>query len=352
VEFVFDEYRLDADRRELRRGGTRIPLEPQVFDVLVYLVRNRDRLASKDDLLAAVWDGRIVSESTLYSRVNAARKAIGDDGGSQRLIRTVPRKGIRFVGDVREERGAAPAPRLSIVVLPFLNLASDPEQEYFADGVTDDLTTDLSRISGALVIARSTAFTHKGKSIDVKQVGRELGVRYVLEGSVRRAGDRVQVNVQLIDAESGAHVWADRFDTSRADLVEAQNEITGRLARTLNLELAEAEARRIEQEKAVNPDARDFVMRGWAWYYRPRSARAAHEARQAFERALEIEPHSVDARIGLAQILVTSLGTGLSSSFQRDGAHAERMSSKLSNAIRTARWRTLRWEFSGECRTD
>ena len=127
-----------------------------------------------------------------------------------------------------------PAPRLSIVVLPFANLSNDQEQEYFADGITDDLTTDLSRISGSFVIARNTAFTYKGKSVDVKQIGRELGVRYVLEGSVRRAGDQVRVNVQLIDAESGAHLWADRFDTDRADLAKAQDAITGRLARTLN----------------------------------------------------------------------------------------------------------------------
>jgi TolB-like protein len=160
---------------------------------------------------------------------------------------------------------AKSAPRLSIVVLPFSNLSSDPDQEYFADGVTDDLTTDLSRISGSFVIARTTAFTYKGKPIDVKQIGRELGVRYVLEGSVRRTGDQVRVNAQLIDAESGAHLWADQFDTDRANLVEAQSEITGRLASTLNVELLRDASRRIEQEKKVDPDARDLVMRGWVW---------------------------------------------------------------------------------------
>src|SRR5216684_1563243 len=145
---------------------------------------------------------------------------------------------------------ATSAPRLSIVVLPFENLSRDPEQEYFADGITENLTTDLSRISGSFVIARNTAFTYKGKSFDVKQVGRDLGVHYVLEGSVQRLGDRVQVSVQLIDSDSGAHVWADRFDTDRRNLVEAQSEITGRLARTLNLELVQAVGRRIEQQRA------------------------------------------------------------------------------------------------------
>jgi TolB-like protein len=158
----------------------------------------------------------------------------------------------------------APAPRLSFFVLPFANLSSDPDQEYFADGITDDLTTDLTRISGSFVIARNTAFTYKGKPVDVKQLGRELGVRYVIEGSVRRTGDRVRANVQLIDAETGAHLWADRFDTDRANAAEAQAEITGRLARTLNSELGQDAGRRIEHERAVDPDARDLVMRGWA----------------------------------------------------------------------------------------
>jgi TolB-like protein len=139
---------------------------------------------------------------------------------------------------------------LSIVVLPFANLSNDPDQEYFADGITDDLTTDLSRISDTFVIARDTAFNYKGKAIDVKQMGHELGVRYILEGSVRRAGDQVQLNVELIDAENGAHVWADRFDTDRANLTKAQNEITGRLARTLHLELLEAATFRVEQDNA------------------------------------------------------------------------------------------------------
>ena len=175
---------------------------------------------------------------------------------------------------------SAAAPRLSFVVLPFENLSRDPDQEYFADGITDDLTTDLSRISGSFVIARNTAFTYKGKAVDVKQIGRELGVHYVIEGSVRRAGEQVQANVQLIDAESGAHLWADRFDTDRRDLAEAQGQITGRLARSLNVELARDVDRRIEQEREVSPDARDLVMRGWAQWYRPRSMGNSREARQ------------------------------------------------------------------------
>ncbi len=164
---------------------------------------------------------------------------------------------------------AKTVPRLSIVVLPFANLSSDPEQDYFADAVTDDVTTDLSRIEGSLVISRSTAFTYKNKGVDTKQLGHDLGVRYVLEGSVRRFGDRVQVNVQLIDAESGTHVWADRFDTDRGNLAKAQSDITARLARSLQLELLQVVSRQIELEKPVNPEARDLIMQGWASYFRP-----------------------------------------------------------------------------------
>ena len=173
------------------------------------------------------------------------------------------------------------------------------------------------------MIARSTAFTYKGKSVDAKQIGRELGVRYLLDGSVRRTADQVRVNVQLIDAESGVQLWADRFDTDRANLAAAQDEITGRLARTFNLELVKDLGRRIEQEGAVDPDARDLVMRGWAWYHRPRSATTLREAQGAFERALEIEPGSVDARIGVASILAVTLANGRSRSVEQDQARAE-----------------------------
>jgi adenylate cyclase len=217
---------------------------------------------------------------------------------------------------------AKPAPRLSIVVLPFANLSSDPEQEYFVDAITDDLTTDLSRIVNSFVIARTTAFTYKGKSVDVKQIGRDLGVRYVLEGSVRRLGEQIQVNVQLIDAESGAHIWADRFDSDRANLATTQSEITVRLARKLQLQLLETVGRRIEQDKPENLDARDLIMRGWAVYFRPRQTGNAgatlDEAQRMFERALEMDPESLDARVGIASMLDERLANFLSKSREQD----------------------------------
>jgi adenylate cyclase len=224
---------------------------------------------------------------------------------------------------------ATPVPRLSFVVLPLANLSSDPDQEYFADGITDDLTTDLTRISGSFVIARNTAFTYKGKPVDVRQLGRELGVRYVVEGSVRRAGEQIRVNVQLIDAETGAHVWADRFDTDRTNLAEAQDEIIGRLARSLNVELTRHAGRRIEQEETVNPDARDVVMRAWALWWRPGYPANAKEALQEFERALEIDPLSIDAKLGTARVLVAIVGDGLSNAVQQDQARAEKLLSDV-----------------------
>jgi TolB-like protein len=205
-------------------------------------MRNRERVVSKDDLLAAVWNGRIVSESTLSARINAARSAIGDSGEEQRLIRTAHGKGIRFVGFVREggdvvdiigglaskpELQSAPALRdnQSIAVLPFQNMSGAPEQEYLADGIVEEIITALSRIHWLLVIARNSTFTHKGQAIDVKQVGRELGVRYVLEGSVRNAGGRLRISAQLIDAATGAHIWAERFEGSLEAVFELQDQV-------------------------------------------------------------------------------------------------------------------------------
>jgi adenylate cyclase len=193
----------------------------------------------------------------------------------------------------------ASASRLSIVVLPFANLSDDRDQQYFADGITDDLTTDLSRVTGMFVIARNTAFTYKDKPIDAKQTGRELGVRYVLEGSVRRSGNQVRVNAQLVDADTGAHLWAERFDRDTSDLFAVQNEITSRIALTLDLELVGAEAARpIERS-----DAMDYVLRGRAASYKSPTRESYAEAVGWFERALSLDPASVEAQSLLASIL-------------------------------------------------
>ena len=186
-------------------------------------------------------------------------------------------------------------PRLSVVVLPFANLGGGPEQEYFVDGVTESLTTDLSRIRGAVVIGRNTAFTYKGKAVDLKQIGRELNVRYALEGSVQRGGDRMRVNVQLIDAETGSHLWAERFDKPLADLFDMQDEIVARLAGALNAQLVAAEARRAEQ--APNPDSIDLYFQGLAWANRGPTPDNLAQARSFYDRALTADPDHVDALV-------------------------------------------------------
>jgi TolB-like protein len=311
LRYLFEDFALDTDRRELRRGADVVPTTPQVFDLLEYLIRHRERVVSKDDLVSAVWKGRIVSDAALTTRLNAARTALGDGGDQQRLIKTLPRKGFRFVGAVRE--GQTPAtppassrahddgtaqsplspPRLSIVVLPFVNLSGDPQQDYFADGVTESLTTDLSRIRGSFVIGRHTAFTYKGEAFDLKRIGRELNVRYVLEGSVQRSGKRLRVNVQLIDAETANHLWAERFDKPIVDLFDMQDEIVSRLANTLNSQLIAAEAR--QAERTQHPDVMDLIFLGWACFNKGPTLENLTQARGFFERALALDPRNVEA---------------------------------------------------------
>src|SRR5262249_38956401 len=200
----------------------------------------------------------------------------------------------------RARPGPLSPPRLSIVVLPFANLSGDPEQDYFVDGVTESLTTDLSRISGSFVIGRHTAFTYKGKAVDLRQIGRDLNVRYVLEGSVQRGGDRLRVNAQLVDAGIGAHLWADRFDKPLANLFDMQDEIVSRLANTLDAQLTEEEARRSEQ--SPHPNSMDLYFQGKALVYKGWTPEYLAQARVIFERALTLDPKNVEAMVWTAAV--------------------------------------------------
>ena len=311
MKFLFDNHALDTDRRELHRGSERIAVEPQVFDLLVYLVQNCDRVVSKDDLIASVWHGRIVSDSTLTSRINAVRKAVGDSGEDQKLIRTVVRKGLRFVGavharsngaepahaagpldDVREQsRAGLPLPdRPAIAVLPFINMGGDAEQEYFSDGISEDIITALSKLRWFFVIARNSSFIYKGKTVHLQQVADELGVRYVLEGSVRKGGDRVRITAQLNDVATGSHIWAERYDRELADVFAVQDEITEAIVAAIEPQLYAAENFRAQRKPPNSLDAWDLVMRALSHYWRV--TRQDNMVAQALlEKATAVDPN-------------------------------------------------------------
>jgi TolB-like protein len=303
VQFLFANHSLDTDRRELSRGSERIAVEPQVFDLLVYLVQNRDRVVSKGDLIASVWGGRIVSDSTLTSRINAARKAVGDSGESQTLIRTIARKGLRFVGDVQTtphaaeasraepERPALPLPdRPAIAVLPFVNMSGDPEQEYFSDGISEDIITALSKQRWFFVIARNSSFFYKGKAVHMKQIADELGVGYVVEGSVRKAGDQVRITVQLNDVGTGNHIWGERYDRNLADVFAVQDEITEAIVAAIEPQLYAAENFHAQRKPPDSLDAWDLVMRALSHYWRV-TRQDIVVAQALLEKAISIDPN-------------------------------------------------------------
>ena len=305
--YLFGDCALDTDRRELRRRSGLVEIEPQVFDVLEFLIRKRDRVVSRDDLLEAVWQGRIVSESTLSTRINAARAAIGDDGTAQRMIRTLPKKGVRFVGEVREQEvqevpatpPALPAERTraqmaagdgpSIAVLPFTNMGGDSESDYFADGMAEEIITALSRCSGILVIARNSSFIYKGQAVDVRQVGRELGVGYVLEGSVRRSDERLRITAQLIEATAGTHLWADRFDGTLSDVFELQDRIAETAAAVIEPKLRFAEVERVRRRAPQNLDAYELWLRAIS-HASEFTSESMTAALRCLDRALELDP--------------------------------------------------------------
>jgi len=313
LRYVFEDCVLDSDKRELRRGGgDPISITPQVFDLLEYLILNRERVVSKDDLIDTIWKGRIVSDVAVTTRLNAARNAIGDSGEAQRLIKTLPRKGFRFVGVIREmsEPGGAaanealmesPRPTLalplpdkpSIAVLPFANLSGDTDQHYFADGIVEDIITELSRFSELFVIACNSSFQYKGKAIDVRQVGRELGVGYVLEGSVRRGSDRIRISAQLIDAATGAHRWAERYDRPLDGIFAVQDEVVRTIVAILAAHVRMAETERTRAKPPGSWQAYDYYLKAadaYVAWLRTFAVDHLYEARRLLQRSLSIDP--------------------------------------------------------------
>ncbi|MEZ5652811.1 MAG: winged helix-turn-helix domain-containing protein [Burkholderiaceae bacterium] len=331
----FGDYTLDIETRELRVGASAVAVEPQVFALLAYLITHRDRVVSKDELVAEVWGGRFVSDATLASRVHAARKAIGDDGQRQALIRTIQRTGFRFVAAIESSAPAgstaagSAGDKPSIAVLPFANLSDDAKQDYFADGITEDIIAALSRIRAMFVIAASTMFTYRGRRSDVRDVARELGVRYVLEGSIRKDGRRVRVSAMLVDGVSGGQIWADRYDRKLDDIFAVQDEITQQVVGAIEPELdrAERERARSVRRAADLPDWDRYLLAMVA-LYRGRqvgSGEDIHTAVGMFEELLGDSPEFSPAYGGLAHCYFFLLLFNLTDDRERSRAEGLRI---------------------------
>lgn len=332
MQLAFGEYVLDVDRRELNRSADPIAVEPQVFDVLLYLVQNHDRVVTKDDLIAAVWGGRIVSEATLTSRINAARKAVGDSGDQQTIIKTYPRKGFRFVASLNtqittDQTAAAGTAsqsimptanvptdsgttvnwggRPSIAVLPFKNLSADPEQEYFSDGITEDIIAALSKYRSLVVIARNPSFAFKGTG-DVRQAGLTLGADYLVDGSVRKLGQRVRIAAQVIETEGGRQLWAERYDRDLQDLFALQDEITTTIAARVEPEISAADRLRAERKAVPALHAWDFFRLGTKHFYRS-TVTDNREAQRLLKRAIELDQNLAEAYGYLCYAMVLSM---------------------------------------------
>jgi len=290
--FAFADVEFDFGAREVRRSGAPVAVEPQVFDLISLLITRHGQVVTKDEIIEQVWDGRFVSDSAVSSRINASRKALGDDGKAQRFIKTVHGRGFRFVAEdgAAVIEGAPEAPdKPSIAILPFRNLSGDPEQEFFADGITEDIINALSKISRMRVIARNSAFAYKGQARDLRHVAQELGVRYILEGSVRSGGNRLRITAQLIDADDGMHLWADRYDRKIDDIFDIQDEITKEIITNLRINLTDGETVVALNSRPTDIEAWQLTGQGFDLqdlFHEETNLRA----REMGERACRIDP--------------------------------------------------------------
>jgi adenylate cyclase len=338
----FGNFTLDTELLELRNGQDRVTVEPQVFSLLAYLIENRSHVVSKQELIDNVWGGRIISDDTLNSRINAARRAVGDTGMAQAAIRTIVRRGFRFVAEI--DTPASPPPgrapsaddvsasagtevsfhpqklplplpdRPSIAVLAFANLSGDKEQEYLSDGISEDIITELSRFSELFVIARNSSFQYKGRAADVRQVGRELGVRYVLEGSVRRGGDRLRISAQLIDAVTGGHRWAERYDRKLDDIFAVQDEIVGTIATILAAHVRKAETERARAKPPNTWQVYDYCLQALN-LTSSYNAADLYEARRLLQLSLSVDANCARSYTLLARTYVWAWSSPLNSEF-------------------------------------
>jgi len=331
--YTFGSFKLNAELDVLSRGEQPLPLGRRAVVLLRVLIERPGAPVSKEAMIEATWPGLAVDESNLTVQIGALRRALGEEPGGESWIETLPRRGYRFIGPVvtkLESNGTAtrvPEPfaineKPSIAILPFQNMSGDPEQEYFADGLVEEIITALSRLRWLFVMARNSSFTYKGRAIDVRQAARELGVRYMLEGSVRRAADRVRVTGQLIDAATGAHLWADRFDRPLSDVFAMQDEITTAVVGAIEPNLRSAEIERVKRKRLESLDAYDLVLQVHSIAtFMPDSAA---KALPLLERALAIEPDYAMAH-GYAAILHQNL-------FIRGGMHEEDRTAAIHHA--------------------
>jgi len=277
MRYSFNDFTLDTDRFELSKDNVRLHCEPQVIELLTLLLENRDRVVGKEEINETVWRGRVVSDASLSSRIKSLRQLLGDDARNQQYIRTVHKKGFQFIAPVQanddesaqhdskvtnEPSLPTPPARPAVAVLPFSNLSDNPDQEYFADGITADIITHLSKHRWIEVTARNTTFGYKGKSVDVRQLGQELHVDYVVEGSVQRAGNRIRVSAHLVDAKKGHHLWADQYDGELEDIFALQDEITAKIVARIEPEIGYAERNRVVHSRPANLKAWDYYHLG------------------------------------------------------------------------------------------
>ncbi|MDP6831814.1 MAG: winged helix-turn-helix domain-containing tetratricopeptide repeat protein [Alphaproteobacteria bacterium] len=346
ASYLIGNYELDLRLHELRRNGSVCAIEPQVFDLLRYLIENRDRLIDREELNEQLWQGRFVSDASVSTAIKQARQAIGDDGKTQAFIRTVPRRGFRFVGEVavkgagdppdsdaglsetkRQPPGKmpwipafavalvmfvstgliiwhgaqsdGPEEKPSIAVLPFDNMSGDPAQGYFADGMTDDLITQLSKVDGLFVIARNSTFTYKGKHAKVQDIAKDLGVRYVLEGSVRRADGQVRINAQLTDGTTGGHVWAEIFSREAKDIFALQDDVIAKIVAALRVTLTAEEMKTLAKLPTKNLQAYDLYLKAQK-AHRQYLWKPLQKALELYKQATDLDPGFVEAYAGEA----------------------------------------------------
>lgn len=319
----FAGYEMDLRRQELRRHDSLVHVEPQVFDLLLHLVRNRDRVVSKDELLDVVWNGRIVSEAALSSRINAARKAIGDDGERQALIKTVHKRGFRFVGEVepmavddppealtsQQEPEAAASSRPSVVVLPFANRSSEPDTDYFSYGLTEDVIRLLARHRWMDVLSRHTAAAFRGREVDAREIGAAFGARYMVHGSVAKHGERVRLGADLVSCESGRLLWSETFEFPLADVLDVQRAMSEQIAAAIEPEMARLEREAAVRRPPVSLGAWDCYQRGLfhLWGF---TQPGLEEAETMFRRAIELDPGFARAHGALAYVLLQETVVG------------------------------------------